>query len=51
MRSDHSLLHVVILNAETQYRAIQGNSSNQIKVALYLAYHLTRQTICGFGFS
>ena len=33
---------IVILNATTHYPAI---------VALYLAYHLTRQTICGLCFS
>ena len=38
---------IVILNAKTTSR----KATPTTEVGLYLAYHLTRQTICGFGFS
>ena len=38
---------IVILNAKTQSR----KATPTTEVALYLAYHPTRQTICEFGFS
>ena len=38
---------IVILNAKTLSR----KATTTTKVALYLAYHPMRHTICGFGFS
>ena len=38
---------IVILHAKTQSR----KATPTTEVTLYLTYHLTRQTICGFGFS
>ena len=44
-------ISLIVIQSTLKHNIAQYKATPTTKVALYLAYHLTRQTICGFGFS